>query len=318
MNILDLEPNNGDFLAEALEGLRNPQPTLPCKYFYDAQGAALFEQICELPEYYPTRTEISIFRQHINEIAALIGPKVRLVEYGSGAGEKIRLLLNALQQPVAYTPIDISREQLLASASELQRDYPALEVLPVCADYASELNLPNPSGDFSRSVVFFPGSTIGNFTPTEAVAFLKRFFRLCQQGAAPGLLLIGYDLKKDKQTLEAAYNDSQGITAQFNLHLLERINNELNGEFELTNWRHEARWNDHTNAIEMHLVSQQAQHATLNGDRFEFSEGQSIHTENSFKYTAREMEALAQQAGFSLLNSWTDNNNYFQVQLYNI
>lgn len=316
MKLLDLEPSQGNFLDEALQGLRADKPSLPCKYFYDARGAELFEQICELPEYYPTRTEIGILRAHLQEISAHIGPNARLVEYGSGAGEKIRMLLNALQAPSAYTPIDISREQLLSSATQLQLDYPQLEILPVCADYAAELTLPAPSAPFNRSVVFFPGSTIGNFTPTEAVSFLKRFYRLCQQGQEPGLLLLGYDLKKDKHTLEAAYNDSQGVTAAFNLNLLARINNELQGQFELENWRHEARWNEASSAVEMHLVSEQPQQARLNGDVFEFAKGQSIHTENSFKYASADMQQLASQAGFSLLDGWTDSNAHFQVQLF--
>lgn len=316
MKMLDLAPSSGNFLDEALAGLREQPPSLPCKYFYDADGAALFEKICELPEYYPTRTEISILRKHMAEISALIGPQARLVEYGSGAGEKIRMLLNELEQPAAYTPIDISREQLLESAQQLARDYPTLELLPVCADYATELTLPNPESDFARNVVFFPGSTIGNFMPTDAVAFLQRFHRLCQQGSEAGLLLIGYDLKKDKATLEAAYNDSQGITAAFNLNLLKRINQELDGQFELNQWRHEARWNEQSSAVEMHLVSTQKQQARLNGDTFEFEAGQSIHTENSFKYCRQEMQKLAKQAGFELLQGWTDPQQHFQVQLF--
>ena len=172
--LVDLEPNSGNFLEETLDGLRGQPATLPCKYFYDQRGAALFEQICLLPEYYPTRTEIGILRDHLSEIAQDIGPNARIVEYGSGAGEKIRLLLSSLATPVAYTPVDISREQLVTSAGSLQQDYPTLEVLPVCADYASELTLPSPSKPFSRTLVFFPGSTIGNFRPAEALQFLER------------------------------------------------------------------------------------------------------------------------------------------------
>lgn len=316
MKLLDLAPNSGDFMSEAIAGLKQTPATLPCKYFYDARGAALFEQICELPEYYPTRTEISILRQHLGEIATLIGRDVRIVEYGSGAGEKIRMLLNALQNPIAYTPIDISREQLLASAALLEKDYPNIEVLPVCADYATTLTLPTPQQAFSRSLVFFPGSTIGNFQPNEAVAFLKRFYALCQQGQAAGQLLIGFDLKKDSRTLEAAYNDSQGVTAEFNLNLLHRINNELHGQFDLSQWQHEARWNEKTSAIEMHLVSQRSQTARINGDSFQFNAGDSIHTENSFKYQAQQLQTLAAEAGFSLIKGWTDAQQRFQVQLY--
>lgn len=316
MKLLDLAPEAGDFMAEAIAGLKQATPSLPCKYFYDARGAALFEQICELPEYYPTRTEIGILKANLAEIVALIGSKARIVEYGSGAGEKIRMLLNALDSPAAYTAIDISREQLLASAKQLQSDYPGIEVLPVCADYATTLNLPQPETVFSRSVVFFPGSTIGNFTPTAAVDFLKRFHRLCQQGPKSGQLLIGFDLKKDKHTLEAAYNDSAGITAEFNKNLLQRINEELAGQFELEHWQHQAHWNEQSGAIEMHLVSTSNQTARVNGDSFHFKTGETIHTENSFKYCADEMQRLAQQAGFSLIKGWADPKQHFQVQLY--
>lgn len=316
ISLTDLAPASDDFLAETLSGLRSKPATLPCKYFYDQRGAGLFEQICELPEYYPTRTEISILRDHLQEIAQAIGPQARIVEYGSGAGEKIRLLLNNLEQPSAYTPIDISREQLISSANVLQQDFPQLEVLPVCADYASELSLPSPKNEFDRTVVFFPGSTIGNFDPEEALAFLKRFHQLCMQGDEPGMLLIGYDLKKDQATLEAAYNDSQGITAEFNLNLLHRINNELDGQFEIDNWQHEARWNEKNGAVEMHLVSQTTQTARVNGDTFRFEAGQSIHTENSFKYSSPEFKALAEQAGFNRLKHWHDPKQHFQVALY--
>lgn len=314
--LLDLRPDGGNFLEETLDGLRSQPASLPCKYFYDSRGASLFEQICELPEYYPTRTEISILREQLPEIAKAIGAHARIVEYGSGAGEKIRLLLKNLKQVSAYTPIDISREQLTASARLLQTDYPTLEVLPVCADYASELTLPQPSKAFSRTVVFFPGSTIGNFKPAEALAFLKRFHQLCKQGHEPGMLLIGYDLKKDPATLEAAYNDSQGITAEFNLNLLHRINNELGGHFEIDNWRHEARWNESEGAVEMHLVSKTEQIARVNGDQFRFAPGQTIHTENSFKYASEQFHALAEQAGFQRINHWHDKQQQFQVALF--
>ena len=314
--LLDLQPDGGNFLEETLNGLRSDPATLPCKYFYDSHGANLFEQICELPEYYPTRTEISILRDHLNEISEVIGPQARIVEYGSGAGEKIRLLLNSLQEARAYTPIDISREQLIASADSLQQDYPGLEVLPVCADYASELTLPTPKAPFARTLVFFPGSTIGNFKPREALAFMKRFHQLCMQGDEPGMLLIGYDLKKDRAKLEAAYNDSQGVTAEFNLNLLHRINNELGGHFDIDNWRHEARWNETEGAVEMHLVSQTEQVARVNGDQFPFAAGQTIHTENSFKYDSDEFRALAEQAGFQRLHYWQDKQQQFQVALF--
>lgn len=316
VSLLDLEPDSGDFMQEALAGLRKQPATLPCKYFYDKRGANLFEQICELPEYYPTRTEISILRQHLAEAAQLIGPQTRIVEYGSGAGEKIKLLLDNLEKPSAYTPIDISREQLIHASQLLQHDYPTLEVLPVCADYAAELSLPTPTTPFNRTVVFFPGSTIGNFNPDEALGFLKRFHRLCLQGAEAGMLLIGYDLKKDRATLEAAYNDSQGVTAEFNLNLLHRINNELDGHFAIDQWDHEARWNESNGAVEMHLVSRTEQVARINGDTFPFKTGQSIHTENSFKYSNAEFKSLAEAAGFRRIRDWSDAEQKFEVALY--
>lgn len=315
IELLDLKPDLGDFMSEAITGLQQAQPSLPCKYFYDARGAELFERICELPEYYPTRVEVSILQQWLPQIAKLIGSDTRIVEYGSGAGDKIRMLLDALPSATAYTPIDISREQLVSSAQALQQDYPALEILPVCADYQSELNLPNPSQAFARTLVFFPGSTLGNFTPEEALPFLQRLYRLSQQGDQPGMLLLGVDLKKDRQTLEAAYNDSQGITAAFNLNLLQRINQELDGEFELNNWQHRAHWNEQRGAIEMHLISTRQQTGRINGNYFEFAAGDSIHTENSFKYEPDELIQLIKHAGFTNTQQWLDPQQRFACVL---
>ncbi len=318
VELLDLQPESGDFLSECLAGLSARPPQLPCKYFYDERGAQRFEQICELPEYYPTRTEVAILRQHLSQMSALIGPKARIVEYGSGAGLKIRLLLQALAAPAAYTPVDIAREQLVAAAASLQREFPAVEVLPVCADYSSALALPHPGADFAKTLVFFPGSTIGNFAPAEALAFLRRFAQLAAQGGEPGGLLIGVDLKKDPRILERAYNDSAGVTADFNLNLLARINRELGADFDLAQWRHRAHWNDASGAIEMHLISERAQRVRLNGHSFDFGAGDSIHTENSFKYDSDDFAELAGSAGFVRRGLWSDAGQLFSVQYYEL
>ncbi len=317
-DLIDLKPDTDTLLEETIAGLKSKPPQLHCKYFYDAEGARLFEQICELPEYYPTRTEIGILERYLPEMAKLIGPGVRIVEYGSGAGVKIRLLLNALENAVAYTPIDISREQLEEAANALKKDFPALDIQPVCADYSSALTLPSPSQSFSRTVVFFPGSTIGNFPPKEAVSLLKRFARLAAQGGKAGGLLVGVDVKKSRAQVEAAYNDSQGITAKFNLNILTRLNKELGANFKLENWRHRAHWNNSTGAIEMHLVSGVNQQVRINGDRFDFARGDSVHTENSFKYSPEEFAGLAAEAGFQRAGLWQDDEQLFSVQYYEL
>lgn len=316
--VIDLQPDTSALLEESIAGLKASPRQLPCKYFYDAEGARLFEQICELPEYYPTRTEVGILKQHLPEMAKLIGANARIVEYGSGAGTKIRLLLDALREPVAYTPIDISREQLAAAAEELQRDFAELEIQPVCADYSSALTLPSPQRAFARSVVFFPGSTIGNFPQAEALALLKRFARLAAQGDQPGGLLIGVDVKKSRERIEAAYNDNQGVTADFNLNILKRLNREVGANFELEHWQHHAFWNEQSGAIEMHLVSRREQQVRINGDRFTFAEGDSVHTENSFKYSPEEFTELAAQAGFVRRGLWQDEEQLFSVQYFEL
>ncbi|WP_372748499.1 L-histidine N(alpha)-methyltransferase [Litorivivens sp.] len=316
--LIDLKPDTRKLLEEALAGLKATPRHLPCKYFYDAVGARLFEQICELPEYYPTRTEISILRRYLPDMAQHIGPQARIVEYGSGEGLKIRLLLDALSSPAAYTAIDISREQLQRAANALSESYPAVDIQPVCADYSSALSLPRPTHNFRRTVVFFPGSTIGNFAPAEALGLLRRFAALAQQGQEPGGLLVGVDLKKDRQRVEAAYNDSRGITAQFNLNLLQRLNREVGANFCLEHWQHRAYWNPTQGAIEMHLVSQREQQVKINGDAFLFSPGDSVHTENSFKYTVEEFTELAASAGFQPEACWLDDDNLFSVHYFTL
>src|SRR5262249_35134347 len=244
-------PELADFLADVIAGLSSSQRTIPCKYFYDERGAALFQKICELPEYYVTRTEIDILDRCRADIASQLGRGVELIGLGTGAGTKTRILMEALENPAVYIPVDISKKQLRQSAALFRKIFPDLEILPVCADYLQPVVLPSPRHKPARNIVYFPGSTIGNFEPDEAVEFLRRLHNVCRGG---GGLLIGADLKKDPHLLEAAYNDSAGVTAQFNLNLLKRINRELGADFDLDQWRHRALYNATAGRIEMHLI----------------------------------------------------------------
>ena len=309
----DLEPSTEEFRIAVLAGLGQRQKSLPCKFFYDAEGSRLFDQICELPEYYPTRTELKLLTDEAGEIARLIGPRARLVEFGSGAGIKIRLLLNALDRPAGYVPVDISREHLMMAAADLARDFPKLQIAPICADYTQPFALPAPAGlQPVTTVGFFPGSTIGNFTPTEARAFLTRARRLLGPGSS---MVVGVDLRKDAGILVPAYDDAAGVTAAFNLNLLVRINRELDGDFALDQFAHEARWNDSQGRIEMHLVSRRDQQVRIGSDRFTFREGETIHTENSHKYTLDGFRALAVEAGYKPRAAWTDAAGLFSVHM---
>lgn len=299
------------FRRDVLAGLSAPKKTLPCKYLYDEQGALLFEAICELEEYYPTRTELSILRENIDEIASLLGPRANLVELGSGNCLKTRLLLDNLDHPAGYSPVDVAHPQLLECSARLARAYPGLAVEPVCADYTGPFALPAPAAGSGRTTVFFPGSTIGNFEPEDAVRFLQRIPRLC--GPAGGLL-VGVDLKKASQTLHAAYNDAQGVTADFNLNLLARINRELQGDFDLEQFQHRAIYNAVAGRIEMRLVSSRRQTARVDGRTFDFSRGESIVTEHSYKYALAEFRRLAARAGFEVARHWRDQHRWFSVQ----
>ncbi|MFI5310383.1 MAG: L-histidine N(alpha)-methyltransferase [Gemmatimonadales bacterium] len=292
-----------------LGGLIAEVKTLPPSLFYDAAGAQLFEAICELPEYYVTRTETAILAAHAPEIAALAGPNCALVEYGSGAGIKVRYLLDHLRSPAAYVPVDISREQLARVAAERGEQYPRLRVRPVCADYSRPLVLPRLGGDVRR-VAFFPGSTIGNFHPTEAAAFLRRV----RNTVGPeGALILGVDRRKDPGVLHAAYNDTAGVTAAFNLNLLERINRELDATFDVPAFRHLAFFDDEASRIEMHLESRVAQRAWVDGVPVSFLAGETIHTECSYKYDRERVDALVRAAGFEVVRLWTDARNWFWV-----
>ncbi len=304
----DHEPATEDFLGAVLAGLRRRPRSIPPKFFYDAEGSRLFDRICETPEYYPTRTEMQIMRRHAADIARHLGDECLLVEPGSGSSEKVRLLLEALR-PHAYLPMDISRDHLLAAAKRLADEYPWLEIHAACVDFTHPLALPyHPDG--VRAVAFFPGSSIGNFEPGDAVRFLGNIRRMVGEG---GGLLIGVDLKKDPVLLESAYNDAAGVTAAFNLNLLHRINRELEADFDAGAFRHEARYDADRGRVEMHLVSECAQAVTVAGERFDFAPGESIHTENSYKYRVEEFQALAEQAGFRPEAVWTDAAGLFSV-----
>jgi L-histidine N-alpha-methyltransferase len=307
----DLEPTLEEFRDSVLHGLGSAPKTLPCKFFYDAEGSTLFDRICELPEYYPTRTELALLQARAGEIAELAGPQASLVEFGSGAGVKIRLLLAAMDRPAVYVPVDISRDHLMAASSSLAADFPDLRIAPVCADYTDRFALPPVKGTMpQRHVGFFPGSTIGNFTPSEATGFLRRAAHLLGRGS---LMIVGADLPKDPAVLCAAYDDSAGVTAAFNLNLLVRINRELGGSFDLDGFAHEARWNAEESRIEMHLVSRRRQSVRVGSRRFDFLEGESIHTENSYKYGEDAFRRLARAAGYSPVTCWTDERRLFSI-----
>jgi dimethylhistidine N-methyltransferase len=311
---LHLEPCDGNaprsaFAADMHAMLTERPRSISPKWFYDERGSQLFDDICELPEYYPTRTEISILERYAPEIAAQIGPRAEIVEFGAGSLRKIRLLLDALEEPARYLPIDISGEHLARSAAELQRDYRGLDVQPVVADYTQRLLLPAQLPHAGRRVGFFPGSTIGNFTPEEALHFLMVAGQVLRGGA----LLLGADLVKDPQVLHAAYNDAQGVTAAFNLNLLERANQELGTDFDVPKFWHSAFYNAPRSRIEMHLVSRERQRVRWQGQQFEFGEGETIHTENSYKFTVEGLRALAVRAGFRPGPVWTDDARMFSV-----
>lgn len=298
------------FLDDVLAGLARPQKSIPPKYFYDERGSRLFEAICRLPEYYPTRTEMAILRGHIAEMAQFVGPEVELIEFGSGAGVKTRILIEALQPPL-YVPLDIDGHTLRAASAGLAAAFPWLNISGICADYSRPLALPEFAGVvLRRKAAFFPGSTIGNFTPAEALGFLRQARRLVGTG---GVMLVGVDLKKDRKTLDAAYNDPGGVTAQFNLNLLERINRELGADFQVKRFGHKAFYDPTRGRIEMYLESRYAQFAHVAGRRFDFAPGETIHTEISCKYTLAEFQELARAAGFSPDKVWTDPEQLFSV-----
>ena len=303
-------PATSDFFSDVITGLSSDPRTLPCKYFYDERGAALFQKICELPEYYVTRTEIDILDRHRAEIASHLGPNIELIGLGTGAGTKTRILIEALVKPAVYIPVDISEKQLRKSTALFHKIFPNLEVLPVCADYLQPVALPSPRQKAARNVVYFSGSTIGNFEPTEAMEFLRR---IANVSGRDGGLLIGVDLRKDRRVIEAAYNDSTGVTAQFNLNLLARINREIGADFDLNRWRHRAVYNSKAGRIEMYLISETDQLVHMAEQEFHFRSGEKIITEFSYKYTPEDFAALAREAGFEFIRMWTDEARLFGV-----
>jgi dimethylhistidine N-methyltransferase len=301
-------PSSSDFARDVIAGLTAARKSLPAKYFYDDRGSALFEQITALPEYYPTRTELGILTDRARDIARLIPARAALIEFGSGSTVKARIVL-AAAAVAAYVPVDISAGFLASEAARLKRDLPRLQILPVAADFTRPFALPVKIRMHPR-VGFFPGSTIGNFEPAEAEKFLAHAARLLGHGAH---LIVGVDLAKDPAVLDAAYNDAAGVTAAFNLNLLRRINRELGGDFDLDGFRHRAFYNAAEHRIEMHLESRAAQTIHIGRRAIAFAAGETIHTENSCKYTIESFRVLAARAGWSPVETWTDAAGYFSV-----
>lgn len=298
------------FLKDVLEGLAKPQKTLPCQYFYDKAGSNLFEQITELPEYYPTRTEISILSKQAEAIAAALGPRALLVEYGAGASTKTRILLDALQDPAGYVPIDVSEDFLLQTADALKAEYPDLIVSPIAADFMVEFGLP---ADIEGTPVgFFPGSTIGNLNDDEIEQFLRAARRLLGPDSK---FVIGVDLRKSPDILIPAYDDAQGVTAAFNMNLLKRINRDLGGNFDLGAFEHQTIWNDDASRIEMHLRSLKAQSVQIGGIEIGFDANETIHTENSRKFDLAKFVSLISATGWTLRKDWRDDRDFFAVLL---
>lgn len=309
VDLIDLHPSTASFRDEVLRGLQSSPKRIPPKYFYDERGSELFERITRLPEYYPTRTEISILESRESEIESLLGERWELVELGSGSSRKVRILLDAASGRGIYVPVDISREHLLQAAQNVASAYPALRVTAVCTDYTRPMPLErfDPAG---RRVVFFPGSTIGNFEPAEAGTFLKNFRTFLRPGDS---MIIGVDMKKDPRTLHAAYNDAAGVTAKFNINVLHRINRQLSGTFDARSFEHVAFYDVQKGRIEMHLRSRGDQLVRVAGEEIAFAAGETIHTENSYKYDRADFGALVASAGLEARDVWTDADRLFSV-----
>lgn len=311
-NVIESAPAADQLGLEVIEGLRKSPKELSPVWFYDELGSFLFDSICELPEYYVTRTELHIMQLHAVEMAQHIGPRAALIEFGSGTSIKTRLLLNQLDAPVVYVPVDIARDHLLDAAGDMARDYPALQVKPVCADFTQPFALPREATEADRRVVYFPGSTLGNFT-SEAARDLLSVMR--QMIGADGAVLIGIDLKKDPRVLQRAYDDAAGVTAEFNINALRHINRELGSNFDLDAFEHRAEWVEDASRIEMHLVSKCDQLVEVQGERIAIKKGEHLRTECCHKYTLEGFADLAARADLSVTRVWMDADRQFSVQL---
>jgi len=314
MALRKFEIEEDDVLAEVLEGLHKREKELPCKLFYDEKGSALFDEICGLDEYYLTRTEMAIMDEHIEEISGFLRNNCLLIELGSGSSKKIRLILDHLQSPAAYVPIDISLEHLMKSVRTLAEDYPQIKIVPVYADFTKPFHLPSFNLPWSHKVIYYPGSSIGNFTPNQSVDLLKRVACIAGKG---GGLLIGVDLKKDRKTLEAAYNDKKGVTAAFNFNILDRLNRELCADFDLKQWKHLAFYNAQESRMEIYLESRANQCARINDSEIFFLKGETILTEYSYKYAPEEFAELVSGI-LHLEHVWIDREQRFSVQYLSV
>lgn len=310
--LTDLRPTPGDIRGDVLEGLARTRKRLPSKYFYDAEGSRLFEAITRTPEYYLTRVELALMEARAGEIAGAVGPRAHVVEYGSGSGRKTRLLLDALADPVAYTPIEISRTALLASVERLAEEFAAIELLPVCADFTQPVALPRPGRRPERVLVFFPGSTLGNFEHPDAVALLRS---MRQTMGTAGAALVGIDLDKDPALIEAAYNDAAGVTAAFTLNLLARLNREIGSDFDLAAFSHRAAYDPVDQRIETFLVSTRDQRVTIGDHAFDFAAGEPMQVEYSHKYDDATFAALVAEAGLRVAGAWNDPRDWFGQRL---
>ncbi len=315
VRVVDHAPTTERLQDEVIAGLRAPRKTLPCKLFYDAVGSALFDRICELPEYYPTRTEIEIFERSIAEMADAIGEDALLIEFGSGSGVKTRLLLDALHGPAGYVAIDIARQALIDSTRELARTFPSLPIQAVCADYTRSIELDWSAAPHRRRIVFFPGSTIGNFEPPAVESFLSSVVGLV---GARGGALIGVDLAKDPAILIPAYDDAEGVTAAFNKNVLVHVNRALGATFIPALFEHRVAFDAERSRIEMHLVATIAHTVRVAGAPIHFAAGESIHTENSYKWRLAEFTRLAERAGLAAERVWTDPRGWFAEILFSV
>lgn len=309
------EPEVETFRSDVIEGLQRTPKSLPCKYLYDERGSKLFDRICDLEEYYPTRTELAIMQEKADEISEAIGENALIIEYGSGSSLKTRVLLAHARNPAGYVPLDISREHLANAAASLSKDFPDLAIMPVCADYTADFELPVPTKPVKHRVVYFPGSTIGNFHTDQAIQFLHHIAEVVGPG---GGLLIGVDLRKDKETLERAYNDAPGVTAEFNLNLLDRMNRELGADFDRSQFEFRAVWNDEIGRIESYLISKADQTVAIGEEKITFDTAERTRTECSYKFTVEQFAALAAEAGFTQRCVWTDADDLFSVQYFTV